>query len=1047
MSKLATRKESINSSRTTDFHGFKKHTLLESLRGRMNSDSNIGIKLKSLKEKVASNFTRSTAGRGEQRGIRAQNNVNKPACPIVAKARALLARSDKHMIVSRKQKTSDAPPCVGLSTVGNSEDTFSVGTSTRCGQSNLFGTTSASPDGQSALRQIQTQSQISQQAASNLGVLVAIQENFATAKENVSAGSSRKATQRANPEEGCGLGLSTDSNSHNSANDVLRLPERQTEPVTSSTFGKDQKDSSDSAIDWETVPCPVGNVIRSQHTACNNGQGCCDGGPSVRLPRIDRLSAKFDRTGRGHGRKNGVSRSSCPSSKSGSQNVRKLSKVRTSFRPFDPRPEASRLSALPDKGMHIYKKRYWKPESMHLSPRSGINVGPQPFDALPLGIPEVRAHENLWHSTVKPPVKPVPTRQGTCQCRGVTRILTPLSSVSYSESSWEERKGTNCPVRSDTTTPSHIQDSEDDDTVHGDVMSRNYQTSTRLNEYEDEDNDHDVNGSGISSSYAVSGSPARTSQTTLTPASLNMLGKFYSASSCNASFETIDHSGVELCNVKEKVGLLPHQQEQEISRHESSRSSSSSSGESNCQSSYSRKIVHLAKKNFARTRKWLAQQPDSIAAKRRTQGFGSEAKLDEVDYTHLFVCAFKQCFTQAPTRETLRNGKIRYETIHFHRILFPQRHRDQLAGRFDVSSHIPLREEILGSSSSWGGKEQASSSHSTCYARAEKLSLIAQQLRQSVWGLDAFRFLNYGSLIMSPISRILDRRRQIIKAGNTDLERFRVLDLGGAPVGDWAWAVAVTHEDFEVCTVTHHSQVGSLEIRGPENHTCLTLPCLWKLPFEDDYFNLISARTLHIYLHDRPPPRETRDEYDLVLRECLRILKPGGYIEYALLDSEIVGLGHLGDALSKQFTEILREEGYDPEPSRTFGDRLVNAGFSIPGEAIIFLPMGPRLRSTFFGLDMPEDQLVESDEDDENPSMSMNLASITGLLGARMWEQWLLKVQTETNKQPERRLDESIPVLLEKRAEEATGWNILMGWAKKPTPSRVTWASRVTNRD
>ena len=82
------------------------------------------------------------------------------------------------------------------------------------------------------------------------------------------------------------------------------------------------------------------------------------------------------------------------------------------------------------------------------------------------------------------------------------------------------------------------------------------------------------------------------------------------------------------------------------------------------------------------------------------------------------------------------------------------------------------------------------------------------------------------------------------------------------------------------------------------------------------------------------------DEYDACLAECLRVLKPGGYLEFSLLDAELLSPGPLGTKASVEFAYNLKTRGYDANPTRPFLSRLKKAGYDDIKRAWTFLPVG-----------------------------------------------------------------------------------------------------------
>ena len=61
-----------------------------------------------------------------------------------------------------------------------------------------------------------------------------------------------------------------------------------------------------------------------------------------------------------------------------------------------------------------------------------------------------------------------------------------------------------------------------------------------------------------------------------------------------------------------------------------------------------------------------------------------------------------------------------------------------------------------------------------------------------------------------------------------------------------------------------------------------------------------------------------------------------------------------------------------------------------------------------------------------------DVRAITGLVGARAWEQWILKLAGEMGREEEECL-ENVGRALESagRAGEGAGWRCLVGWARK----------------
>ncbi|KAI5809938.1 hypothetical protein DFH27DRAFT_467236, partial [Peziza echinospora] len=377
---------------------------------------------------------------------------------------------------------------------------------------------------------------------------------------------------------------------------------------------------------------------------------------------------------------------------------------------------------------------------------------------------------------------------------------------------------------------------------------------------------------------------------------------------------------------------------------------------------------------------------------------------------------------------------------------------------------------------------------------------VADQMLTGMWALMAHRWLTFGKLLISPAQEEMAgvRARKPTRspsgklgAGSVptrsisrgDTERRRVLDLGGAPIGDWGWHCAYDYPRSKVYTVTSRSIKSpfygadteeaspsqSEMSKGPKNHRHLIVSYLWRLPFPENHFDVVSARSLYTVLkvhrhasrsstasfQELQSPLNIMDEYDLCLEECLRVLKPGGYLEFNLLDNDIINPGPLGLDLSAKFANELEANAYDPNPTRKWIKRLNKAGFGEMKRAWIFFPMAPQVKPV---VPSKEDDFIppphqRSMSNDDTISVGEELrrkmeawedlgikkgstelaAPVTGLLGSWTWEKWMLKTSAEAEKTSDFGLSiDTIGRVLEEGREMGSGWRTLVGWARKP---------------
>lgn len=120
--------------------------------------------------------------------------------------------------------------------------------------------------------------------------------------------------------------------------------------------------------------------------------------------------------------------------------------------------------------------------------------------------------------------------------------------------------------------------------------------------------------------------------------------------------------------------------------------------------------------------------------------------------------------------------------------------------------------------------------------------------------------------------------------------------------------------------------------KGPANY----IPCggqsLVEMPFEDNTFDVISAKSLWCTIK--------KDDWVPVLKEFYRVLKPGGYVELIVCDFEILN----ATPKDKYWWSLLRDsveaQGMDPCPTANVPKHLYDAGYEEVTQALITLPRG-----------------------------------------------------------------------------------------------------------
>lgn len=375
-----------------------------------------------------------------------------------------------------------------------------------------------------------------------------------------------------------------------------------------------------------------------------------------------------------------------------------------------------------------------------------------------------------------------------------------------------------------------------------------------------------------------------------------------------------------------------------------------------------------------------------------------------------FVRGFKHLSMTTQKTDAFVHRKTRNDALRIDRRCLFTSHVSQLEGKYDIVS--PDRVAPMRPISHFNiGEQEEDSAEKEIIANAQKERRALEQIKPVSWNLEATKMLNGGTLLMSPTGKTFPRIR-----------KGRVLDLGGQTTCDWAWQVALEHPNSIVHTVFTGEQQVDTSIEGPENHKQLAVPNLWTLPFPSNYFHLISARNLYAHLKTFKPKGLTADEYDLTLKECMRVLKPGGCLEFALLDADIMASGPLASALSVEFCFNLKTRGYDPSSTKGWLPRLRKAGFGQVRRAWLILPMAQQT-------DAEKEARAEMFANEAGTTADASL--ISGMVGSWAWERWMLRLHREMGRDEERLLD-GVQAALEEGAKTGASWRYLSGWARKP---------------
>jgi len=314
----------------------------------------------------------------------------------------------------------------------------------------------------------------------------------------------------------------------------------------------------------------------------------------------------------------------------------------------------------------------------------------------------------------------------------------------------------------------------------------------------------------------------------------------------------------------------------------------------------------------------------------------------------IFLQAFEHCTSQNGRQDAFLHASARLENLNSNRLTLPLRHIYSLLNIYTAETlKTHVRPKYRGP---FGQNPRATgvftqTREQTLFLEAERKQLAQDYILPAIWATEAQRkVFHKGSLFACPAA--------VSRLANSSKKTLRVLDLAGAATGSWAWSAARKWPHTKVVTVQAklQSQLASqlmtkesnapIRPENPPNHKIVTVPELWKLPFNDNYFDVVSTRTLHMFLRSRPVPEvPSINEWDLTLKECMRVMKPGAVLDFIMLDSHISNNSSdnhskhnrdNGNEASISPTAAVNQSSVSPPLTATFGasaSRLIPAGF------------------------------------------------------------------------------------------------------------------------
>jgi SAM-dependent methyltransferase len=290
------------------------------------------------------------------------------------------------------------------------------------------------------------------------------------------------------------------------------------------------------------------------------------------------------------------------------------------------------------------------------------------------------------------------------------------------------------------------------------------------------------------------------------------------------------------------------------------------------------------------------------------------------DIDSIFLDGFRSIMSRRHAADAFVHRQARLETTHTQRRNFPSVYLRNLHNDFEIAetsrpvSTRPISTMLPAPSPEDDEKREI-------IAAVERERQVLKQVSPQTWELEALAYVRGGALLTKEIT-----------AHITSIAAPQILDFGGKPNADWGWCIATSFPAAKVCTVYFEPDTEVLE--PPSNHVSVLVDKPLTLPFADNTFHVISARTLHSLLRF--------EQWGPALDEMHRVLKPSGYLDFSLLDAILINVAadSWGQVVNAEFGHRLQQRGYEREPTKLFLTRLEHAGFKDVKRTWMFLGMG-----------------------------------------------------------------------------------------------------------
>ncbi|KAF3085587.1 hypothetical protein TWF569_008581 [Orbilia oligospora] len=226
-------------------------------------------------------------------------------------------------------------------------------------------------------------------------------------------------------------------------------------------------------------------------------------------------------------------------------------------------------------------------------------------------------------------------------------------------------------------------------------------------------------------------------------------------------------------------------------------------------------------------------------------------------------------------------------------------------------------------------KKENAGLHALCEHLAdvpEALLDPIQFFEKRLWALVGCQWLTFGKQLQSPAHDTLLHARPE--------DGRKVLHLHG-PVAD-GWVLAAKYPNATFYSVSSEDVEYPEDLYSmPSNHHHIYTPSVSSpIPFPDDYFDVVVTRTLSSVVKS--------SQLESVLRESLRILRPGGWLELHTIDPTLTRAGNITKHwIESRVLAPMENDFFSSKPSDRILHLMQDLGYHKVKNARIALPTFP----------------------------------------------------------------------------------------------------------